>query len=223
MSVIDNMSIGYGNNELRRPGTILLGGFEVVSPAIAPSATPIDLAGLWKFNTDDKRPDASASVFDEADPAAARDRQGYGVELGWSAQGFDASTWTEISLPGTWESQGINYNGPAWFRREVIVPAGWAGETLRLNLGKPDDTAEVFFNGESVGKTSAAGESLMVDLPPAKVRFGQANLIAVRVTDWHQFGGLRRNVACAQAGRSAGAFRRNDRSRRCARSVRDGR
>lgn len=196
-SLIDNLSIGYGNNELRRPGTILLSGFEVVSTVVPPASEPIDLAGLWKFNRDDTRPDGTASVFDESDPASARDRLGYGVERGWAKADFDASTWTELSLPGTWESQGINYNGPAWFRREVIVPESWAGETLRLHLGKPDDVAEVFFNGQSVGKTEAFGDSLIVDLPPEIVRYGQANTLAVRVTDWHQFGGLRSPISLA--------------------------
>lgn len=188
--IIDNLSIGYGNNELRRPGTILLSGFEIVSASIETTASPIDLGGLWRFQLDNTRPDGTASIFDEKEPHAEQDRQGYGVEKGWSSTEFDSASWTLLSLPGTWESQGINYNGPAWFRREVVVPVSWTGQVLQLDLGKPDDVAEVFFNGESIGKTTVFGERLVVDLPPEKVRFGLPNSLAVRVTDWHQFGGL---------------------------------
>lgn len=187
---IDNIAIGYGNNELRRKGTILIGGFEVVPAEVEPAATPINLAGLWKFSRDDTRPDGTPAVFEEKDPNAARDRLGYGVEKGWTKPEFDDAGWNELSLPGTWETQGVNYNGPAWFRRQVVVPAAWAGQTLELDLGKPDDFAEVFLNGESVGKTTSAGERLVVELMPARIKFGQANLLAVRVTDWQLFGGL---------------------------------
>ena len=52
-----------------------------------------------------------------------------------------------------WEKQGFNFDGVGWYRCRVLIPAAWKGEKLILRLGQPDDGAETYFNGVSLGKT----------------------------------------------------------------------
>ena len=56
----------------------------------------------------------------------------------WAAPDFDARAWPTMPLPGLWESQPTlaNYDGVVWFRKEIDLPAGLAGQPLTLLLGQ---------------------------------------------------------------------------------------
>jgi len=114
-----------------------------------------------------------------------------------------AADWQPLRAPGFWEKRfgGIveEYNGVAWLRCVVTVPADWkdAGDTLTLSLGQIDDVDETHFNGEKIGGMgtrepfATASEQMRNYKVPAKlVRFGQPNLIAIKVFDGGGAGGL---------------------------------
>ena len=112
--------------------------------------------------------------------------------------------WDDISPLELWESQGFpGYDGFAWYRVKVVVPAkmrknAYRYDGLMLNLGKIDDADETFFNGHPVGKTGVMPPdySGAYDVPrsyriPAQyVQWGRKNTIAVRVFDAGGGGGL---------------------------------
>ena len=76
-----------------------------------------------------------------------------------------------------------SYNGVAWYRFRVEIPAAWSGKPLTLQLGVVDDLDTTFFNGEQVGVT---GEDTprywavrrQYPVPPNLVRFGAEKVIA---------------------------------------------
>ncbi len=112
--------------------------------------------------------------------------------------------WNDISPLTVWEKQGFQgYDGFAWYRVKVVVPASMKKNAekyngLMLNLGKIDDADETWFNGHKVGATGkmppdyagAYDVPRSYLIPPAYVNWGGKNTIAVRVYDADGDGGL---------------------------------
>jgi putative heme-binding domain-containing protein len=123
--------------------------------------------------------------------------------------------WTTLRVPGAWEevSDGrfANYDGFAWYRCFFQVPESWKARDLALILQQIDDADETFFNGHQVGATgsmpprfkSASAAERRYPVPAKHVRFGDYNLLAVRVYDGGGRGGLRGPLFLLQAGKEA--------------------
>ncbi len=77
-----------------------------------------------------------------------------GFGMGWAAPASDTAGWQPMNLPCYWESTGLMIDGVVWFRRDVQIPADWAGKDLTLSLGPIDDCDTTYFNGEQVGATT---------------------------------------------------------------------
>ena len=87
-----------------------------------------------------------------------------------------------IELPGTTETRGkgeLNsaqeaggltrvrkFEGPAWYRRDVEIPADWAGKRLQLHLERTKFT-QVWLDTQSLGSRRLAGSPQTFDLPVA--------------------------------------------------------
>ncbi|MFP4058821.1 MAG: glycosyl hydrolase family 95 catalytic domain-containing protein [Candidatus Brocadiia bacterium] len=117
--------------------------------------------------------------------------------LAASASGGEAG-WRLMDVPGLWRGKLGSYDGFAWYRCFVRLPAAWEGEALRLELGRIDDCDEAFFNGARVGATgrmppqarTAWQATRRYAVPAEQVRAGGWNLVAVRVYDAGGQGGL---------------------------------
>ncbi len=158
--------------------------------AQAPSATRINLEGTWKFKED--------LTVD-------------GYDRGWASPTFDDSKWSNIKVPGDWESQGFTnvnpawaqsddlhqpYTGYAWYRKSVVIPAEWKGKTIMAHLGKIDDLDWTRINGRWIGETSdrvngSSAEERVYRIPEELIRWGKPNVIAIRVLDYRGLGGMR--------------------------------
>ena len=95
----------------------------IASAAEAPSTLP--LAGTWRFSLD---------------------RGNIGVNERW----FERTLAENIELPGSCEQRGfgdkpeapeerrltrvLKYVGPAWYQRDIEIPAGWSGKRVELFL-----------------------------------------------------------------------------------------
>ncbi len=70
-----------------------------------------------------------------------------------------AGTWQTMPVPGTWEdnSEGrlARYDGIAWYRCRVEIPASWRGQELRLQVNDVDNAHEAFVNGSKVGSAGS--------------------------------------------------------------------
>lgn len=125
-----------------------------------------------------------------------RDPGNRGVGMGWADLQFDDSAWKDMDVPGEWISQGLGGNGAAWFRREIDIPAEWAGKDLLVHTGGIDKHDVAYFNGEEIGRTGGGFETGWWNLPreyrvPARlVKAGARNVIAIRVYSFAYDGGF---------------------------------
>ncbi len=92
-----------------------------------------------------------------------------GLARGWHKAGIPETQWRKIEVPGSWESQGVlkanplwpprnedeGYNGYAWYRRTVAVPAEWNTGSIAVSIGAVSGRDWVYVNGTQVGATTA--------------------------------------------------------------------
>jgi sialate O-acetylesterase len=114
----------------------------------------------------------------------------------WALPASDSHDWPSLALPQPWERMGpdLQFDGGVWFRREVQLPANWAGRELDLYLGAIDDFDTTYFNGVQVGATGSETPNFWqarrrYQVPASAVRAGRA-VVAVRVWDRGGEGGL---------------------------------
>ena len=112
----------------------------------------------------------------------------------WEAPAFNDGGWATLDEPGVWENAGVpamaSFDGLVWFRREVEIPADWAGKDLILGLTPLDDSDTTWFNGVQVGRTTMNWtEPRRYEVPGALVKAGKA-VIAVQVFDSAFAGGF---------------------------------
>lgn len=122
-----------------------------------------------------------------------------GLEKGWQRPEFDGSSWWDIAVPRAWvmpsksDSQAKIYSGFAWYRRAVIIPTEWQGKKVFLNIGKIQDKDWAYVNGVPVGKTVADGLYYLrrsYVIPCTAIKYGQPNVIAIRVLGARRNGGI---------------------------------
>ncbi len=115
-------------------------------------------------------------------------------EIGYKEDG----SWHDIAVPGTWEMAGYSpatYNQPdnaiGNYRKWFEVPAAWVGGRVMVNFDGVMCGCEVWLNGQAVkvsepswGRENyheSGWTAWQADLTP-HVKFGQRNLLALRVT-----------------------------------------
>ncbi|MEO8712016.1 MAG: sialate O-acetylesterase [Parafilimonas sp.] len=111
---------------------------------------------------------------------------------GYATANLDTS-WHTMQLPTLWENAGYkDLDGIVWFKKEIDVPASWAGKQLQLDLGPIDDMDVTYFNGKAIDST-VKDNSWAADrhytIPSDMVQAGK-NIIAVKVTDNGGGGGI---------------------------------
>lgn len=144
----------------------------------SPPPLSIDLAGEW---------------------FARLDEQEEGEEMGWQRSTCGESDWLKLQAPGAWEEQwqaAKDYNGVVWYRKHFRAPEAWPDE-LELVLGAIDDEDWTYVNGHLVGHigqdTHPANywsATRRYQVAAALLRPGEDNVIAVKVRDFRQAGGI---------------------------------
>jgi sialate O-acetylesterase len=122
------------------------------------------------------------------------DEDNKGEALGYADPQTPSADWPSMKLPQFVETAGLKMDGAIWFRREVNLPAAWAGKELELSLAAIDDYDTTYFNGKRVGGIgSETPNSYIVQrrykVPAELVKPGK-NIIAVRVFDSAGEGGF---------------------------------
>lgn len=122
-----------------------------------------------------------------------------GDEQKWADPQFSDERWVKLHVPGQWEDQGFpGYDGYAWYRKSVVIPESWQGKQLYLDVGFVDDVNEVYVNGFFIGFNGRFPPAYVTAynipgryyLPSYCLRPGATNIIAVRVFDSEQSGGI---------------------------------
>ncbi len=91
-----------------------------------------------------------------------------------------ATGWRPISIPGT--VPGYRYEA-SWFRRDVDVPANWAGRRVFLRFGGVRWNSQVFVNDQPVGGCLNGFDAFALDVTAA-LRPGARNQLRVGCRDF---------------------------------------
>ena len=83
-----------------------------------------------------------------------------GDDMVWRSPDFDDSRWNSINTFYSWETQGYDYNGFAWYRIRFTLPRemldkSYYKDWLHIYMAKIDDADETYLNGKLIGKTGA--------------------------------------------------------------------
>lgn len=132
-----------------------------------------DLKGKWRFSIGDNKE--------------------------WAKPDFDDSKWARIEVPSYWEGRGYEgYNGYAWYRTSFRIAKRYNDVGLYLLLGRIDDVDEVYLNGVLIGSkgsfpphfSTAYDQERRYFIPKNLLKQGGDNVIAVRVYDYKESGGI---------------------------------
>jgi sialate O-acetylesterase len=148
-------------------------------------------------------------IYEQRDPLYPRQslagnwKFSQGDDFRWKEPGYNDGEWRTIAVPMFWETQGMkDYDGFGWYRYKFRPEQSLDGQKVVLLVGKIDDLDEVYLNGELVGKTGtmrSRGRSDASDeylelraytLPKGGLKFGEDNVLAVRVFDNMFHGGI---------------------------------
>ncbi len=113
----------------------------------------------------------------------------------WYSLDFDDSQWNTLDAGKRWEDQGYpDLDDFGWYRKTVDVPGSWKGKDVWIKFGAVNDAYELFVNGERISAFGQANISFAgkpsFSLVSDKLKFGEPNLIVVKVNDWGNSGGL---------------------------------
>lgn len=129
------------------------------------------------------------------------------VNLGYPADpgnvGFDqgcadpatvVTDWPTMDVPRIWQRDGLNFSGVIWFRKEVDIPAEWAGRDLTLRLAPCDKHDITYFNNVQVGGIGPENPNAwctrrIYTVPGHLVKPGR-NVMATRIYSYAYAGGF---------------------------------
>ncbi|MEQ1603276.1 MAG: discoidin domain-containing protein [Pyrinomonadaceae bacterium] len=149
--------------------TLWLSLLATLSAAFA--ATPINLAGEWRFALDPANQGVTGNWFDQS----LKDRivlpgilqsQGYGDEIStktpwvlslYDRNWFEREDYKAYTKPGSVKVPFLSqpprhYIGPAWYQRDIEVPADWKGKRIVLFLERPRWESTVWIDSKEIGR-----------------------------------------------------------------------
>jgi beta-galactosidase len=101
----------------------------------------------------------------------------------------DPAQWTSVTVPQTWNrignvgyeraSETNHYHGPSWYRLTFTPPASAAGKRAFLQFDGVGEVAEVWLNGQSIGRHEGAFSRFRFDITSALKPQG-SNVLFVR-------------------------------------------
>lgn len=127
------------------------------------------LNGNWRFRVD---PDKLGEHFKEQLDACFR------FDARWMDGVYDDSEWVEMKVPANWQTENLNYNGVAWYRRRFPMQKG-ENSRIFLRFDGVDYFSDVWLNDHYLGSHEGYFSAFQYEVTPY-LRQGE-NLLAVRV------------------------------------------
>lgn len=139
----------------------------------------LSLCGLWQFSIDST----------------------LAVNQVWQKPDFNSNKWNNLIVPGNWDTENdyANFVGTGYYRKEFKVPSNWDGSVMRLCFDAVYHTAEVWMNGQYLGKHVGGYTPFEFDITKV-VKPGKTNTIALSANNeyqrgaWWHWGGISREV-----------------------------
>lgn len=141
-----------------------------------------------------------------------------GGAQGAESPDFDDSGWRIVDLPHDWSiedlpgsqspfdkdaisqvSGGFTTGGTGWYRKSFTIPEDQKNRLVQIQFDGIYMNSEIWLNGELIGRHPYGYTSFMLDLT-AKIKFGQPNILAVKVMNegqnsrWYSGSGIYRHV-----------------------------
>ena len=132
-----------------------------------------------------------------------------GDNMNWAKPETSDAGWGEIDITRTWDDQGKHYsNSFVWYRLHMNIPSSLLAnadqqKVVVFELPKADDVDEAYLNGKLIGKTGkmphdvggyqsawSAPRNYVVDAKNGGIRWDEENIIAIRVYNGGDPGGL---------------------------------
>jgi sialate O-acetylesterase len=102
-------------------------------------------------------------------------------EPAWADPSYDASDWSTMKLPASWEDEGLrDLKGAVWFRKEIDVPASMIGKPAKLFMGTIVDSDSAYVNGTFIGATGYQYPPRRYEVPANLLKQGK-DIITLRV------------------------------------------
>jgi beta-galactosidase/beta-glucuronidase len=121
-----------------------------------------------------------------------------GDNMKFATPSYDDSKWENMYVPADWHEEGFReYRGFAWYRQKFEIEFK-PNEPLFIELGRIDDSDEVYINGKLVGSNggfppsyyTAVSVNRSYLIPTEYLVVGKTNIVAVRVFDEGGEGGI---------------------------------
>ncbi len=166
---------------------------------------------LKLFTSPKSRHNTLRSCFGEIAP----EKCGIRFDLKNDGTVSDTAGFRPVKLGLSWESQGFQqtnphyqypakapaklkrpYDGYAWYRCTVKIPASWKGHRIRLAGGPIDDCDWTYWNGTKIGETTFDNNPepykamRNYPIPENRIKFGADNTLMIRVFDRWGEGGV---------------------------------
>lgn len=122
-----------------------------------------------------------------------------GDDATWKRVRLDEREWRPIEVPGNWHAQGFESpTGMGWYRAHLFVPASARRTDLSVALGRIFNADQAFFNGVPIGSEGRIDEQVVeaqtktrvYPIPRGVIRYGQDNVLAVRVMNTRLVAGI---------------------------------
>ena len=132
-----------------------------------------------------------------------------GDDMNWAKPETKDADWKTIDMTKNWDDQGYAINNAyAWYRIHLTIPSSLLKgaeqqKFVIFDLPKADDTDECYLNGKLIGKTGgmpsdqggyksawSIERSYPVDAKTGGIRWDEENIIAIRVYNGGEPGGL---------------------------------
>ena len=132
-----------------------------------------------------------------------------GDDMSWAKPETKDADWKTIDMTMNWDDQGYAINNAyAWYRIHLTIPSSMLKgaeqqKFVIFDLPKADDTDECYLNGKLIGKTGgmpgdqggyksawSTVRSYPVDVKTGGIRWDEDNVIAIRVYNGGEPGGL---------------------------------
>lgn len=120
-----------------------------------------------------------------------------GHNKGYFKPRFNDKNWRKMDM-GYWEFQGVeDYDGVAWYRIKFRMPEKMDHNAVEIIFDGVDESAWVWLNGKYLGchdeGQEGVGKRFAVDCTK-EVAWGQENVLAVRIGDTANAGGITKPV-----------------------------
>ncbi|MFZ0392160.1 MAG: sugar-binding domain-containing protein, partial [Calditrichia bacterium] len=124
-----------------------------------------------------------------------------GDSLGWGQTAFADTGWQVLLAGRMWEGQGVDYDGMAWYRKQMDIPADWQKRKVVLVAEGVDDAYRLWVNGKVValhGSFTEHDKTVFTTQTETDIseflEYGKENLLALQVVDIFGGGGINRPI-----------------------------